>query len=493
MPTNRNTRADSGRRAIERLDRRSWPIAVALVYVTLGMTYIFRWGPVVRHQPSWLFGDLWYTYGAASEFAHGQFGNIYQTKFAFLALPALLILLVPIGALSKHFPTTLVEVTRNSHPKILLIPTNSKIGIPLGAAVKIQGHEYWVHPPVFVYLALYSLLLSCLALFACDALAERLGVSRSRRSVLCLTEAVLLWNVTVFWGHPEDAVALALAVYALDLAMGQRFNGAGWLFGLAVAFQPLVIVTFPMLLVLGGRKRLLGLVARGILPVAVAIAAPLVANAHTTIHALVTQPTYPDLKGNHQTPWTFLASRLGGQGAGLEVRGGALRIVALVLAAGLGWWARRWQKKPELIVFAVALALALRTYTESVMTDYYVWPALAVGLIVAARRSRRRFEIAVAVAIVVTVIAQWRIGWLPWWSIDVAGVTGFLVLASRPAPEPVRPSEAELERGPVARVLTSILLPEKPVVTRGRAQSDTAKNRKKNRAARASRKRSVRR
>ena len=38
-----------------------------------------------------------------------------------------------------------------------------------------------------------------------------------------------------------------------------------------------------------------------------------------------------------------------------------------------------------MIAWAVALVLALRLYMETVMTSYYVWPALAVGLVVAAR------------------------------------------------------------------------------------------------------------
>ena len=34
---------------------------------------------------------------------------------------------------------------------------------------------------------------------------------------------------------------------------------------------------------------------------------------------------------------------------------------------------------------AAAFALALRCFTESVMVSFYVWPALAVGLVVVVR------------------------------------------------------------------------------------------------------------
>jgi hypothetical protein len=106
------------------------------------------------------------------------------------------------------------------------------------------------------------LILACIALFAGDALAERLGMARGPRGVLSLAEAVLLWNVAVLWGHPEDAVAVALGVYAIVFAIDGRFTGAGWLFGIALAVQPLVVVVFPVLLVMSGKKRALGLAVR---------------------------------------------------------------------------------------------------------------------------------------------------------------------------------------------------------------------------------------
>jgi hypothetical protein len=250
--------------------------------------------------------------------------------------------------------------------------------------------------------------------------------------VLLVAEAVILWNVTVFWGHPEDPVAVALAIYALIFAMDERFTGAGWLFGAALAFQPLVVVMFPVLLFLGGKDRALGLIVRGVVPAAALTVGPLVANFHDTVHALVTQPTFPsNTYSNHQTPWTFLAQKQGGSRA---VGAGPMRIAVLALAIGVGWWARRWRHRPEMLAWAVAVTLALRLCFEVTMTDYYIWPALAVGLVVAARCSQFRFAVAIAVAILTTVVAQWHLGWLLWWSIDVAGVAVLLAVTSRPAP-----------------------------------------------------------
>jgi hypothetical protein len=80
------------------------------------------------------------------------------------------------------------------------------------------------------------------------------------------------------------------------------------------------------------------------------------------------------------------------------------------------------------------------------MTAYYVWPALAVGMVVAARGSRRRFGISIAVAVLTTIVAEWHLGVYPWWLLVAAGVTAVLMAAARPeAPVPA-PVKAPRER-----------------------------------------------
>ena len=248
--------------------------------------------------------------------------------------------------------------------------------------------------------------------------------------------------MTVRWGHPEDAVAIALAVYALILALDGRFAGSGWLIGAALAFQPLALLMVPVLLAVAGRRNLLGVAIRSVLPAAVLIAAPLIANFRATVHTLVDQPSSPSL--NHPTPWTALSPSVGD---GL-VAAGPIRIMGLVLAGGLGVWVyRRSVARQELIVWLCAVGLALRPYTESVMTPYYPWAALALGLVVAAERSRR-FGIAVVVAIATTALAEQHLAWLPWWSIQIAGVTGLLILAAPPKLLGLTTGMAELGSSP---------------------------------------------
>ena len=483
MPSRSIGSSDLEDRLVERLSRRIWPIFTAVVFVALGSAYFFRWAPVIRHTPSsWISpGDLWDTYGAAIALAHGHLNAVYTAKSGFLAPPGFLLALLPLAAANNALGTTFIELGKNQ--QALGQPLTLKAsGSPIltSGSANFHGHEYFVHPQAFVILGPLVLALACLSLFAFDALAERLEVSRHRRVVLTLAEAVVLWNVTVFWGHPEDAVAVALAGYALLFALDERFTGAGWLFGAAVAVQPLVIVVFPILVVMAGMKRALGFTLRTIIPAAAVTIAPLASEFHGTVHNLVNQPTYPNNKNDHQTPWTFLAPKLGGRGVDAAVGGGPVRIVVLALAAGIGWWVQRWRERPEMIVWSVALALALRTYTESVTTAYYMWPALAVALVVAARGSRWRFGIAIAIAIAVTVVAQWNLSLWPWWLLNVVGVTGVLVAAAWP--EPVNPPAARA--GPVRTPKSS---------GRGGSRPSGSKKKAKRKAARSNRKVSGRR
>jgi hypothetical protein len=420
-------------RLIIRLRLQTVPIIVSVAYVALGLAYFFRWGPVAEHIPSlWLGpGDLRITYFASSQVAHGQFGAIYNRNLDFVEFPGILIVLAPLGALSNVFHTTLLAVTKTQS---VSVPFSLHYVIPFLNPQEFQvgGKVYVSHPQWVVAVDPYVLLLSCMALFACDALARRLQVSRQRRAVITVLVAVLLWSVTVVYGHPEDAIAIALAVYALISAMDGRFTKAGWIFGAAVAFQPLVLLMVPVLIAMAGLRKGIALGIRSVLPSAVLLSVPLIANFSATFRELVDQPSFPNV--NHATPWTALATRLSGHGSSLTVAAGPVRLLAIPVAIGLGIWVarRRWLERPELLAFACAVALALRTYTESVLVAYYLVGAVAIGVVVAARCSRWRFGIAVCIAIAITILAQLRLGWFPWWMIQVGGLTGLLVLVAQP-------------------------------------------------------------
>ena len=93
----------------------------------------------------------------------------------------------------------------------------------------------------------------------------------------------------------------------LVLALDGRWIGVGWLFGAAVATQPVVVLMLPVLLALAGRSRVLPLLVRASLPSVLLLATPLAAEFHATVRALVDQPNFPNI--DHRTPWTSFAPR----------------------------------------------------------------------------------------------------------------------------------------------------------------------------------------
>lgn len=378
---------------VARLRNRGWPAVATVLLLAVGMAFCTWWEPVVRHRSFWIVpGDIWGTFRSAHFIGWGDLGDVYSAGTGLVSFPGILFVLAPFAmlcnalGLSESFPFTLP------------------------------------HPTAWLVLGPVSILVSCTVLFACDALAERLGAGRWRRAVIALAGAAGLWNVTVLWGHPEDALAVALAVYALILALDGRWAGAGWLFGAAVATQPLVLLMLPVLLAMAGRRAGAGLVLRALGPATLLLATPLAAQFHTTGRTLFEQPNFPNL--DHATPWTALAPKLGGKGIALAVAAGPGRIVAVALACALGWWARRWRLDPVRLVWAAGAAMALRCLTESVLDPYYVWPPLVLGLVAASCTRSPRLVAAVCLLVVATVVSDSHLQLWPWWT----AVNGLMVV-----------------------------------------------------------------
>lgn len=381
-----------------RVRLRKWPILVTVVVLVTGMAYSLWWSAVVRDRATWVFpGDIWGAYRSAHFIAWGSLGSVYSAGTRIVTFPGILLLLAPLAVLTGSLGMT------ESFPHF----------IP--------------HPTAWLLLGPYEILIGCSALFAFDALATHLEISPGRRVVLCVAEGVVLWPTLVMWGHPEDALALALGVYGLVLALDGRWTGAGWLFGAAVATQPLVVLMLPVLLAMSGRRRAPALLLRSALPAAVLLATPLIAQFHATTEVLLNQPNFPNI--DHSTPWTSFAPKLGGTGKSFAVAAGPGRAVALFLACLLGWRARRWRHRPDLLVWAAAAAMALRCLTESVMDSYYLWPTLALGLILVGRAPRWRQTLALLTALAVTVCAETYVGGWLWWTTVSVGLLLVLLWA----------------------------------------------------------------
>ncbi len=163
------------------LVRRLSPIVASVALVVVGMVTTTGGAHLIGHAGWGLPNDLWATLVAAERLLRGDVAHLYTPPTALVAPPGTPVVLLPAAALVMA------------------------LGLTPGPPVtqSLTPSAWWVA-------GTYEIAVSCLVLFAADALAERMGVTLGRRVVLALGEAVALWNVSVRWGHPEDAVAVAV-------------------------------------------------------------------------------------------------------------------------------------------------------------------------------------------------------------------------------------------------------------------------------------------
>ena len=403
-----------------RLGNRLFPLLAAIGLAAIGLAGTI-WGPRYYGKTAWaLPDDLWGTMTAAQRLLHLDLAGLYTPPTALVSLPGTAVIMVPLVALADLAGVSLT--------------------VPHGP-----------YPALWLLAGPYQVAVSAVALFAADALAERLGATRPRRFVLAAAGAVALWSVTVRWGHPEDAVAIGLLLYAVDSQAARRTSRAAWLAGAAVAVQPLVLLALPILAVPilaepGSAgwvplRRLAGFAVRvAVLPV-IALAIAVAANPAAALHAVTSQPNSPRI--DHPTPWIYLAPHQ----AGDLVAAGPARILAIAAACGCALLAYRGlayrgltyrglaaRRAPSLagLLWWIAVALAVRSVFEPVMVAYYLWPPLAVALIAAVAEWPRLLRTG-AVVIALTFFSQiwWRNPWA-WWTPMMAGLALALYLA-RPA------------------------------------------------------------
>jgi len=402
----------------DRIRRRMWPLIASVGLLAVGM-FTTTWGPTLISRPEWALPyDLWGTLIATTRLAHGNVGGLYAPPTGLISLPGAAVILLPCA--------------------LLITAAHLSLAIPG------PGN---LHPAVWLVAGPYQIAIGCLPLFAADALAERLAVPRWSRALLAVAGAGILWSVCARWGHPEDAVAVGLLLYAV-LAQGSgRTRAAGWLAGAAVCVQPLVLLALPVLLALLPWRRMPGFVVRAALPSAVLVAAAAVANWHDTYQSITSQPDSPVV--NHPTLWTSLAPHMANQ----NVAAGPFRLATIALACVCALVIRRrWAEyagqedaiwPTELlasVLWWVAFALALRSFFEPVMVSYYPWPPMAVALIPAATLGWWRLLAAGVLAGGLTAAAQGpsHAVWI-WWLPIVAGLVALLALSwpRRPGPQPV--------------------------------------------------------
>jgi hypothetical protein len=396
------------------LARRRFPVfataglvAVGMVATTCGAQLISQWGAQQVGGHGWaLPHDLWATLAAAQRLVHLDVGGLYTPPTSLITFPGAALILVPVVAVIDA------------------------AGLGLLAP---GGHN--PHPGAWLLAGPYEIALSGVVLFAADAAAQRLGVAPPKRALLAAAGAVAVGSVSLGWGHPEDAVAVGLLLYAILALSNSHAGRSAWLVGAAVAIQPLVLLALPVILAVLQPRRLAGFLTRAAAPAALLLAAAAAANAAATIHAVTSQPNWPRL--DHPTPWTSLAPHLS-NGA---VAAGPARALTILLACGCALAVRhRWRMarqmagwSPEVlreVLWWVAVALALRCVFEPVMVAYYLWPVLAVALIAASPRWPSLVATSAAASALTFVSqASWRGPWI-WWGVMIAGLGLTLLFAA---------------------------------------------------------------
>lgn len=393
---------------------RRWPVLATIGLLVTAMLTTIWWAPATMGATIWwLPHDLWGTLVAANRLAHLDLRGLYTQPTGLVSFPGTALILVPLAAL--------VDAA--------------------GLSLHVPG-PHNPHPATWLVAGPYVVIISSVALFAADALAEQLGATRWKRALLAAAGAVALWNVSARWGHPEDAVAVGLLLYGLLALSRARLGRAAWLIGAAVAVQPLVLLALPVVAVAVRRRQLPAFLARAAVPSVAMLAAAAAANWHATIKAVASQPNWPSV--DHPTPWMFLAPHA----AGGAVSAGPARALTVVIAcAGAVALSRRWRTARDTgqwtpvavqdLLWWTALALALRSVFEPVMVSYYVWPPLAVALI-ASSRSWSRLIATSAAAGIATFLSQadWHGQWL-WWAPVTGGVIVTLIFARFPMRWPV--------------------------------------------------------
>jgi len=385
-----------GAALLRRLRNRKWPLLAMVAYLAVGMTFSFTWQHLVYSSNSWSIpGDIWSTWRAAHWVGWGSLGGVYGSDTQLVTFPGIAVILAPLAMISDH-----LSLSESIDPIFVATPSSWYL---LGPAIMLLGS-------------------SCLLAF--DALAELLGASRKRRIALCWAEAILLFQVVVIWGHPEDLLALGLALYAFIAVAKERSTAAGWLWGAAVAVQPLVLLLFPLQFLRVPRADRLRVCLLAALPSLILVGTPLLSQWKQTSKILFHQANFPTV--DHATPWIALSPRY----SSVAVGAGPGRLLALAVSVGLAVVALRLRPSLVGLLWLGAVALSARCFFESVMDPFYLGPPLAMIVLVASVRPRwTRLATAWAVAMAATAFSSRHLSEWGYWLPMVAFLAVGLALA----------------------------------------------------------------
>ena len=113
---------------------------------------------------------------------------------------------------------------------------------------------------------------------------------------------------------------MTFGCWAMVAVLRDDWRRAGWLFGIGIAFQPLIALTIPLFLAATPRGQRVLFALRCSALSALLVGVAFLGNPSATYRALVEQPTPPSV--NHATPWVSLAPHVSLPGALVRRRSG---------------------------------------------------------------------------------------------------------------------------------------------------------------------------
>jgi len=225
-------------------------------------------------------------------------------------------------------------------------------------------------------------------------------------------------------------VALAITMQGAKLGITGKWRKAGWLFGCAIAIQPLVLLLVFPVMALAKPRRWLGIVIRSAVPTAAVMLVPIITTGGDVLR-FMKEPNF--IHPNFPTPLLWLGFS---EGKNL-VSAAPERALAVVIAMLIGYVAWRRQVTPLGAVWCGMLAMGVRVVLEPVLTPYYLWPMAGLALIVMA--ATNRWWVMAALSVVSSLAYFHREPWLYWIPIVllVAVVAAGTVPAAMRRPEHV--------------------------------------------------------
>ncbi len=197
------------------------PLLGMLVIVVTGMTYSFLWNRLFYHSTNWdTPDDIWNTFRAAQYVTWGgkvRFTTIRQRSRLFPESP---FILAPVAKVAGHLHLS----------SWLLRPSrNPRRG-------GFSDRSNWHSVPTL--------------LFPLDIGSPTFQCGVTATNVLLVVRDALIWPSVALWGHPEDALSLALGIYGLIAARRVTGFASELFFGLAMSIQPLVLLLVPVVVAL---------------------------------------------------------------------------------------------------------------------------------------------------------------------------------------------------------------------------------------------------